>query len=132
MQYFAALSLPEFTGFLAVLVGMLTGFYGIAKLMLNQAMKDREADREERKHLTKAIKDMADPEVNGNKRIADGIERQAQESAERNGHLGELIIAQGEQTQKIADTAVKSIVRSVGVQNVKEQLVDHQTVKSKD
>lgn len=132
MMYFADISLTELTPILVIMAGMLTGFYGIAKLMLVQATKDREADRAERIRLATAIEKMADPVVNGNERIANGIEKQANESAERNGHLGELILAQGEQTQKIADIAVKKIVASVGVQHVDKQEVAHQHIESKE
>lgn len=63
-----------------------------------------------------------------------GVKQEAEkgnlESAERNGHLGELIIQQGKQTEKIANKAVSAIIE--GTQNVTEQKVEHQTVKAKD
>lgn len=118
-------------------VTIILAFLGVAKIMLNQATKDREADRQERLRLANAIEKMADPTVNGNQQIADGITRQAEESAERNGHLGELIIQQGEQTQKIADMAVDKIVSQVSVQNVehqhiKDSVVEKEIIKSKE
>ena len=107
--------------------------------MLNQATKDRDADREERKEFVKAIKAMAsssDHVASTNKDIANAVTKQAKESAERNGHLGELIVQQGEQTKQIADAAVKKIVSTVGVQNVKHQhvhdsVVEHEVVKDR-
>lgn len=39
---------------------MLVSFYGIAKFLMTQAEKDREADRAERRELSSAISDMAD------------------------------------------------------------------------
>lgn len=128
MYYFAALTLPELAPIFGILAGMLIGFYALLKFVLGQAEKTAEADRAERKELAKAIKDMADPEINGNKRIADGIVKQAEESAQRNGHLGTLIIKQGEQTAKLTDMAVEKVIK--GVQNVTTQNVIKQNVKS--
>lgn len=128
MQNFAALTLPELAPILGILAGMLIGFYALLKFVLGQAEKTAEADRAERKELAKAIKDMADPEVNGNKAIAEGITRQADESAQRNGHLGTLILEQGKQSQVIADTAVKAVIK--GVQNVQTQNVIKQNVNT--
>lgn len=128
MFYFAALTLPELAPILGILAGMLIGFYALLKFVLAQAEKTAEADREERKELAKAIKDMADPEKNGNKAIADGIVRQADESAQRNGHLGTLILEQGKQSKAIAEGAVAEVIK--GVQNIQTQNVIKQNVKN--
>jgi hypothetical protein len=64
---------------------MMGGFFAIAKIMLNQATKDRDADRAERKDMTKVFS-----------RVADATERAADEAKDRNGHLGDLV-AQGNQ-----------------------------------
>ena len=76
----------DITVVLGAFAGMLLGFYGIAKVMLNQASKDRDNDRHERQTLAKAIQDMA--VATG--RVADATTRSADEAKERNGHLAEL------------------------------------------
>lgn len=113
-------------------VTIILAFLGIAKIMLSQATKDREADRQERIRLAEAIDLMA---KNSGKN-ADSMSQLAQyakegneQSAERNGHLGELIVQSQEQTKKIADVAVESIIKSVGTQHIRRQSVDEQQVK---
>lgn len=118
-------------GQLGIIIGafgtMIGGFYAIARVMLNQASKDREADREERKAFIESIDNMAGSNV----KIAEELAKGNRESAERNGHLGELIIKQGEVTKAIADKSVEKIISSVKVQNVDKQNVEHQTVNAK-
>jgi len=82
---------------LGAFAGMLLGFYGIAKVMLLQASKDRDADRNERKEFIVAVKDMAD----ASGRVADATVRSAEEAEQRNGHLGVLISQGNRNTAKI-------------------------------
>jgi len=82
----------DITVVLGAFAGMLVGFYGIAKVMLNQASKDRDNDRHERQTLAKAIQDMA----GATGRVADATTRSAKEAETRNGHLAELSL-QGNQ-----------------------------------
>ena len=56
--------------------------------------------------------------VDGNKRIADGIERQARESAERNGHLADISVENK-----------KQILRAISGLTIDKQTVHHQTVE---
>lgn len=119
---------------------MLAGFFAIAKIMLTQASKDRDADREERKEFIKVINKMGDgmtKVAESNKEIANETKlgRKVQEKGfgeaeKRNGHLAELIQQGTEQTQVIADKAVEVIVSTV--QHVDKQEVEHQHVKEKD
>lgn len=112
-------------------VSVVAGFLAVAKIMLNQASKDRDADRDERILLSNAIERMAKASEKGHERVASAVERQANESKERNGHLGELIVEQGKMTKEIADSAVNSIVSQVNVQHVDKQEVKHQVVDAK-
>ena len=71
-------------------------------------------------------------------KIASGLDRLAKahetgnkESAERNGHLGELVTEQTKFTKKSTSQILKA-VQSIPTQHVSEQKVDHQTVKSKE
>ena len=118
-------------------VTVILAFLGVAKIMLNQSTRDREADRKERiesaeadRHerriLAEAINKMADPKVNGNERVAQASERQAEESKQRNGHLGEMILEQGKQTAKLIELSVNKTIK--GVQNIKTQHVHDQKV----
>lgn len=75
----------DITLVLGSFAGMLAGFFAVAKLMLNQASKDRESDRQERQELAKAIKDMA----GATGRVADATVVSAKEAKARNGHLGQ-------------------------------------------
>jgi len=47
MIYFVETTLPEFAGVLTIIAGMLLGFYGVIKFILNQAIQDRHDDRKE-------------------------------------------------------------------------------------
>lgn len=133
MQYLASLTLPELVPIFSLFAGMLVGFYALAKVMLKQASKDRDDDRDERKLFVAAIDNLAkstDKNVEAHKKVADAVTKQAQEAEKRNGHLAELQL-QGQETMKlIADQATSKIITAV--QNVKEQNVEHQVVKSQE
>jgi len=108
---------------LGAFAGMLLGFYGIAKVMLLQASKDRDADRNERKEFIAAVKDMA----GASGRVADATVKSAIEAEQRNGHLGELISQGNETTNQILSTLDKSAnIRS------KESHGSGQLVKTKE
>lgn len=110
----------DITVVIGTFAGMLVGFYGIARVMLNQAVKereqaskDRESDRVERKELAKAIKDMA----GATGRVADATVKSAEEAKARNGHLGKQnvhiadLAAQGnEMVKQLLDQALKTAV----------------------
>jgi hypothetical protein len=98
---------------IGAIVTIVTGFGVIAKLMLNQASKDRDDDRQERLHLAGAIE-----------RMAAATERTASEAKERNGHLAELV----------AKTAEKTIdtIQTIGKQTIAEQNIEHQTINTKE
>lgn len=115
---------PLVVGAFVTIIG---AFLGVAKVMLNQATKDRDADRAERIKLSKAITLMA---LNSSK-VAKATENSAAEAKQRNGHLGEqnLQIAQLVSAQSTDISDIKEhITRD---QFVKEQTVVHQTVTKK-
>lgn len=64
-------------------------------------------------------------------RLAKAHETGNKESAERNGHLGEMITEQTKFTKESTSQILKA-VSSIPTQNVKEQKVEHQTVKSQE
>jgi argininosuccinate lyase len=133
MPYLAALTLPEFGGFLTILGGILVGFYGLLKYVLNQAEKTSAADREERQLFVKAIDNltsMTGKNVEAHKRVADAVVKQADEAEKRNGHLAELQLQSQQIFKSVTSNAKTEIITAV--QNVKEQNVEHQTVKSKE
>ena len=111
MQTFAAISPAELVPIFGVLAAMLTAFYALIRFILKQAEKDRDADRDERKELVSAIKDMAD----SNRAIADEQRKGNQEAEKRNGHLAEITIQSRDQ-----------VLGAIGY--IKEQKVEHQTV----
>lgn len=135
---FAVISATEFYSILTIFAGMLLGFYAVAKLMLKQATKDREADREERKDLSSAIKLMAENSAKvarvteaGMDKVAVATNKTAREAKERNGHLAELIIQQGEMVQEVAKHTTQNIIEGVTnieTQKVHTQVVDQSTV----
>jgi seryl-tRNA synthetase len=114
---------------------MIAGFYGIARLMLSQASKDRDADRNERELLAKSIIKMA----KASEKVATATERSANEAKQRNGHLGEQnmkiaeLVSQGnELTKEIVTTlhdSATTLARdthdvAVAVKTVKADLID--------
>jgi len=109
---------------IGIFAGVVISFLGIAKVMLNQATKDREADRKERKELSLAISLMA---KNSNK-VAEATVRSADEAKQRNGHLAELVMQSNENTRVLAEKATKDIIAAVGMQHIDVQKVEHQTV----
>jgi hypothetical protein len=111
---FASTTLTELLPVLGVISAMLAGFFAIAKIMLAQATKDRDADRNERKEFSSAIE-----------RMAIATEVSARQATERNGHLAEISIQNKDAILK----AIRSIVVN---QKVSEQQVEHQVVKNKE
>lgn len=70
--------------------------------------------------------------------IATGLDRLAKahetgnrESAERNGHLGELIVEQSKLVKRSNAVTLKAI-KDINNQTIHEQKVEHQTVKNKE
>lgn len=66
----------------------------------------------------------------GFKSLTTEAKRGNDESKERNGHLGELIIQQGEQIQSLATTATTQVIEAV--QNVKEQHIEHAHIEHEE
>lgn len=109
------------------------GFLGVAKIMLAQGTKERDADRTERIKLSDAISTMAQNSSKqaeatkaGFNKLVRSNDRAADEAKERNGHLAELVLQGTESTKVIAEGAVTTIVAAVSsAQNIKEQTVEH-------
>lgn len=123
----------DITVVLGSFAGMLVGFYGIAKVMLAQAAKDRDSDRQERLELSHAIKEMADNSA----KVATATQESAKQAEDRNGHLGEQnvhiadLVVQGNKLSKeivdiltrSSDTLAKGTKeRALRVREVKEDL----------
>lgn len=129
MYYFAVVdettSIPVVVGAFVTIIG---AFLGVAKIMLAQATKDRESDRAERMRLADAIEHMA----KNSSKVAEATTKAAKEAKQRNGHLGE----QNVQITKLITEQhkdIKKISKKVGnAQVVKEQKVEHQTVRNKN
>ena len=118
---FASITLPELAPILTIFVGMLGGFYVLVRFILTLSEKTAEADRKERQELSKAIADMAD----GMQAVAVSNDRIATESEKRNGHLAEISVDN-------KDAILKAIDSISVTQKVKEQSVEHQTIKSQE
>lgn len=118
----------DITVVLGAFAGMLLGFYGIARAMLSQAAKDRTDDRNERRELSKAIKDMA----GATGRVADATKQAGDEAKQRNGHLAELILQSKKDGEDIANSAIATITGHIDKQSVKTQTIEHQHVKNKE
>lgn len=69
--------------------------------------------------------------ASGLDRLAKAHEKGNQESAERNGHLGELVTEQSKFTKESTKQILKA-VQNIPTQNVHEQKVEHQTVKNQE
>lgn len=120
---FAQISPTELAPILAIIAGMLVGFYGIAKFLMVQAEKDRDKDREERQALIKALDDMA----LSNRSIADETKQGNLEAKQRNGHLAEQNVQITELViQAKADTI--QAVREIKEQHVVNQTIEHETI----
>ena len=123
---FAQISPGELGAIFAILAGMLAGFYALLKFVLKQHQAIVDKDRDERIALAAAIKDMADPEKNGNERVATALERQADESKERNGHLADISVENKNQIL----TAINGL--TINKQTVHHQTVENEIVKNKE
>lgn len=132
------------TGTIVVVVGafvtIIGGFGAIARVMLSQASKDREADRAERIRLAEAIEHMANSNADiamSNQVIANSVDKQSAESAERNGHIAEissksLAIATKTLTRlEKSETALQkdNKAKAKAVAHVKIDLEEHTPVK---
>ena len=129
MFNFASLTLTELAPILGILAGMLVGFYGLLKFVLNNAEKSQENDRAERQELSKAIGKMADNMLevaSASREVAISNARIADESKERNGHLAEITVQSRDQ---VIDQ-IKGLV--IEQQTVHNQTVEHEKVISKE
>jgi len=128
----------EGTSTIAIVIGafvtIIGGFGAIAKIMLNQSAKDRDADRDERIKLTTAIENMAQSNAKvaevtdrGFDKLSKETAKQSQQAEQRNGHLAELVMQSTETNKALAESSTAQIITAV--QNVKEQHVKHQTVE---
>lgn len=121
-QTLSAITLPELAPILTIFVGMLGGFYVLVKFILTLSEKTAEADRIERQNLAKAIADMAE----GMQLVATSNERIADESERRNGHLAEISVQNKDQII----TEIRKL--TINKQTVKQQIVEHEEVISKE
>ena len=118
---FAAITLPELAPILTIFVGMLGGFYVLVRFILTLSEKTSEADRVERKELSKSISNMAEAMqlvATSNIRIAD-------ESEKRNGHLAEISVENKDQILG----AINNL--TIEKQTVHSQVVEEQQVLNK-
>lgn len=114
-------------GELGVLLGTVFGAFGTILYGFYKYAQSREKDFEKSRQIMAASFEKSTKELaKQSRRVAVATERAAQEAAERNGHLGELIVESRKQTEAIANKAVKEIISK---QTVKEQKVEHQTIK---
>ncbi len=120
---FAQISPTELAPILAIIAGMLVGFYGIAKFLMVQAEKDRMADRQERQELSKAIASMA----TSNEQIAIEMRDGNKKAEIRNGHLGEQNVQITELVLRAKEDTVNAI-REVKEQHVVNQTIEHETI----
>lgn len=110
VEYLASLTATELAPILTILAGMLLGFYKLMQYILEQHAKTQESDRNERIELSHAIN-----------RMAKASEKAAEEAEKRNGHLAELTIE--------ARADVLTAINHIRKQEVKEQVVQHQTIE---
>lgn len=75
----------------------------------------------------KALVESLDRNTASNTEIAKQTKKGADEAKQRNGHLAEMILQQGDTFKEIAAQATEKIVDTVT--NVKQQNVEHQVVK---
>lgn len=72
-----------------------------------------------------------DKNTQSNQAVAEATVKAAREAAERNGHLAELSL-QGQQMLKEVGERNYKAIKELNKQNVKEQVVQHQTVENKE
>lgn len=80
--------------------------------------------------IAKAVENLASQSgkvVTSNEEIAKATNRSADEAKERNGHIAELIVGQGEMIQEVAKNTTEAIIK--GVSEIDEQKVHNQTVE---
>ena len=94
----------------AIVVGafvtIITGFFAIAKIMLTQASKDRDADRAERKEMIEVFSRVA----TSNERIADEAKKRNGHAAEQASHTAQLVVQGNKLTGKILARLEKTAV----------------------
>lgn len=120
-MYFASTTLPELATVLGTVFGgfgvMLVGFYKYAQAREKDFAKSREMTAEAYSKSNEKLGHALD-------RVATASERAAVEAEKRNGHLAELTI----EARKDVLAAINYIIK----QEVKEQVVKHQTVNEKE
>ena len=120
MPYFAETTLPELAGILTIVAGMLLGFYGLLRFILNQSIADRHDDRKERIQLVESLKEVA----TSNQSIADATKKAAIDAKKRNGHLADLVVESKKQ--------LLLAINEVPEQHVTHQTVDHAIINKEE
>ncbi len=106
MDNAVALAALALTGTLAA------GFFKL----LNKLSKSIDENTKSNKQIASKTEMVAKATTTGNK-----------EAKQRNGHLAELVIQQGESIKAVADLATEKIIEAV--QHVEKQSVEHQIIK---
>lgn len=125
MDLFAQATISELSTVLGVVFAgfgaMLVGFYKYANSREKEFEKSRTAQTVAfDKSIEKLGKNLSD-NTTAMRAVAEATERSAKEAEKRNGHLAEISV---ENKNQIIET-----ITQVKKQNVKNQVVEHQTVK---
>jgi len=137
LKIFSAVTLVELAPILTIYVGMLAGFYGLLKFILNQLQSNTDNDRKERQNLALVIEQLAA----SNREIVVETKKGNKEAEQRNGHLGEqnIEIAKlvGDDHQAIINslnTISEAVSKGISIQhqNVEEQTIEREIIKGKE
>lgn len=128
MIYLAQTDLTELSVLLGAVFGafgaILIGFYKYANAREKDFYKSRENQVAAFDKTIEKLSKSLDANVSAHKDVARETKKAANEAAERNGHLAELIVESKEYTTKV--------LKDLKIQNVTEQTVEHQHIKEKE
>ena len=126
---FAEVASSDIAVMVGAIVTIVGSFLAVAKLMISQAQKEANANREERARFAVAVDKMAngmEKVAETNRDIALATKRGADEAKARNGHLAEISMQNKEQIIE----AVHGLV--IDKQTVHNQFVEHEQVNNKE
>lgn len=132
MIYFATIDGGELTAILGAFGVILGGFYAFAVSQMKEARKERTTERKEFTSALNNVAASAQRVADETKSMKEIHKKGYREAEQRNGHLADLVIQQGEVVQKIADVATEKIItgiQNVEQQNIKHSHIEHETVE---
>lgn len=118
---------PIVVGAFVTIIG---AFLAIAKIMLNQSGKERDADRKERQALTEALTILGEgkhEQAIATQALVSETRKGNEEAKFRNGHLGDQNVKLAEMVDNVGSNILEAI-QNISEQHIVKQTIDKQVI----